>query len=85
MCCDAWILLYPNGENRALISVAGRRNVVTSIALSDLLSVIDELYRFGAIAARNLQEERENDDTVGGDDESVDRPDPLAGNGQGAV
>jgi hypothetical protein len=43
MCCDAWILLYPNGENRALISVAGRRTVVTNIAFSHLLSVIDEL------------------------------------------
>ena len=42
-CCDAWILLYPNGENRALISVAGRRTVVTNIAFSDLLSAIDEL------------------------------------------
>jgi hypothetical protein len=43
MCCDAWILLYPNGENRALISVAGCRAVVTNIAFSHLLSVIDEL------------------------------------------
>ena len=42
-CCDAWILLYPNRENRALISVAGRRTVVTNIEFSHLLSVIDEL------------------------------------------
>jgi hypothetical protein len=44
-----------------------------------------ELYRFGAIAARNLQEERENDETMGGGDEPVNRPDPLAGNGGGVV
>ena len=43
MCCDTWILLYPNRENRALISVAGRRTVVTNITFSHLLSVIDEL------------------------------------------
>jgi hypothetical protein len=42
-CCDAWMLLYPNRENRALISVAGRRTVVTNIEFSHLLSVIDEL------------------------------------------
>ena len=43
MCCDTWILLYPNRENRALISVAGRRTVVANITFSHLLSVIDEL------------------------------------------
>ena len=43
MCCEAWILLYPNGENRALISVARRWTVVTNIAFADLLSGIDEL------------------------------------------
>ena len=43
MCCDSWILLYPNRKNRALISVAGRWTVVTNIAFPDLLSVIDEL------------------------------------------
>jgi hypothetical protein len=44
-----------------------------------------ELYRFRAIAARTLREERENDETMGGGDEPVTRPDPLAGNGRGAV
>jgi hypothetical protein len=42
-CCDAWILLYPNRENRAVISVAGRRTVVTNIELSHVLSAIDEV------------------------------------------
>ena len=42
-CCDAWILLYPNRENRAVISVAGRRTVVTNVEFSHLLSVIDEV------------------------------------------
>ena len=42
-CCDAWILLYPNRANRAVISVAGRRTVVTNIEFSHVLSVIDEV------------------------------------------
>ena len=42
-CCDAWILLYPNRENRAVISVAGRRTVVTNVEFSHVLSVIDEV------------------------------------------
>jgi hypothetical protein len=41
--CDAWILLYPNRENRAVISVAGRRTVVTNVEFSHVLSVIDEV------------------------------------------
>ena len=44
-CSDSWILLYPERENRALISVAGRQTVVTNIEFSQLLSVIDELER----------------------------------------
>ena len=42
-CSDAWILLYPNRENRAVISIAGRRTVVTDVEFSHLLAVIDEL------------------------------------------
>jgi hypothetical protein len=42
-CCDAWILLYPDRANRAVISVAGRRTVVTNIEFSHVLSVIDEV------------------------------------------
>ena len=42
-CCNAWILLYPNRENRAVISIAGRRTVVTEVEFSHLLAVIDEL------------------------------------------
>jgi hypothetical protein len=42
-CCDAWILLYPNRANRAVISAAGRRTVVTNIEFSHVLSVIDEV------------------------------------------
>jgi hypothetical protein len=42
-CSDAWILLYPDRENRAVISVGGRRTVVANITFSQLLSVIDEL------------------------------------------
>ena len=42
-CSNAWILLYPDRENRAVISVAGRRAVVPNVEFSQLLSVIDEL------------------------------------------
>jgi hypothetical protein len=42
-CCNAWILLYPNRENRAVISVAGRRTVVNDIEFYHLLSAIDEV------------------------------------------
>ena len=42
-CCNAWILLYPNRENRAVISIAGRRIVVTNIEFPHVLSVIDEV------------------------------------------
>jgi hypothetical protein len=36
-------LLYPHRANRAVISVAGRRTVVTNIEFSHVLSVIDEV------------------------------------------
>jgi hypothetical protein len=42
-CSEAWILLYPERENRAVISVAGRRTVVPDVEFAQLLSVIDEL------------------------------------------
>jgi hypothetical protein len=42
-CSDAWILLYPDRENRAVISVAGRRTVVPNVELSQLLSAIDKV------------------------------------------
>ena len=42
-CCDAWILLYPNRENRAVISVARHRTLVTNVELSHVLAVIDEV------------------------------------------
>jgi hypothetical protein len=42
-CSGAWILLYPDRENRAVISVAGCRAVVADIEFPWLLSVIDEL------------------------------------------
>jgi hypothetical protein len=41
--CNAWILLYPNRENWAVISIAGRRTVVTNIEFPHVLSVIDEV------------------------------------------
>jgi hypothetical protein len=42
-CSEAWILLYPDRENRAVISVAGRRAVVPNVEFSRVLAVIDEV------------------------------------------
>jgi hypothetical protein len=36
-----WIMLYPDGENRAVISTAGERVTVENIGFDDLLSTID--------------------------------------------
>ncbi len=38
----AWILLYPEGENRAMISTAGEQVAVASVGFNDLLSTIDK-------------------------------------------
>ena len=46
--CDAaqdgtltWVVLYPDGENRAEVITAGERATVTGISFSDLLLIID--------------------------------------------
>ena len=39
----AWVLLYPDGENRATISIAGRQADVADIQFADLLGVLDGL------------------------------------------
>ena len=45
----AWIVLYPNGEPRAMISIAGRRRTVTAdLPFADLLSIIDETERLAS-------------------------------------
>lgn len=44
----AWIVLYPNGENRAEINTAGERVAVANVGFDHLLSTIDKtelLYR----------------------------------------
>jgi hypothetical protein len=38
----AWILLYPDGENRAVINTTGEQVAVANVGFNDLLSVIDE-------------------------------------------
>ncbi len=39
----AWIMLYPEGENRAVISTAGEQVTVDNIGFDDLLSTIDRI------------------------------------------
>lgn len=39
----ASILLYPDGQSHAVVSVAGQRRRVDAIELGDLLSVIDQV------------------------------------------
>jgi hypothetical protein len=38
----AWVLLYPDGANRATISIAGQRTSVADIQFEDLLGVLDQ-------------------------------------------
>ena len=40
--CLAWVLLYPHGEARVVISVAGRRHTVPDPGLDGLLRVVDQ-------------------------------------------
>lgn len=42
-CSPSWVLLYPHGDSRAVVSIAGSRTTTTDIQLGDLLSVIDQL------------------------------------------
>jgi hypothetical protein len=39
---SAWIMLYPESENHAVISTGGERTTVNNIRFSDLLSTIDQ-------------------------------------------
>jgi hypothetical protein len=38
----AWVLLYPDGEARAVISIAGQRRTVANFAFCSLLSIVDQ-------------------------------------------
>lgn len=38
----AWVVLYPDGENRTMISIDGRHVTVADMQSEQLLSVIDE-------------------------------------------
>ena len=46
----AWVLLYPDGANRATISIAGRRTSVADIQFEDLLGVLDQAWGLAATA-----------------------------------
>jgi len=37
----AWIVLYPDGANRAILTIAGREQVLLNPQLTDLLVAID--------------------------------------------
>jgi len=39
----AWVMLYPDGENRAVINTAGEQVTVDDIGFDDLLSTIDRI------------------------------------------
>jgi hypothetical protein len=39
----AWVMLYPNGENHAVISTAGEQVRVENVRFGDLLSAIDRI------------------------------------------
>ena len=43
--CLAWVLLYPCGEARVVISVAGRRHTVPDPGVNGLLRVVDQTER----------------------------------------
>lgn len=40
-----WVVLYPEGQNRAEITVAGGRSVREGVRLGDLISLVDEAER----------------------------------------
>ncbi len=53
----AWIMLYPNGENRAVISTAGEHTTVANVVFDHLLSIIDKtelLYQSPRMAEGDL-------------------------------
>jgi hypothetical protein len=38
----AWVLLYPDAENRANVGIAGEERTISGFEIADLLAVIDE-------------------------------------------
>jgi len=50
----AWIMLYPDGEDRAEIFTAGERATVDNVEFSDLLSFIDRVELLFAGKAERL-------------------------------
>ena len=39
-----WVVLYPEGEDRALLSIAGVRRTIVGVELEDLLATIDQAF-----------------------------------------
>lgn len=37
----SWVMLYPDGENRAEIVIAGERATIAGVRFGDLLSIVD--------------------------------------------
>jgi hypothetical protein len=47
--CLAWVVLYPNGETRAVVNIAGhRRTVAGDLPFARLLSIVDEAERLAS-------------------------------------
>jgi len=41
----AWVLLYPDGANLAVVSIAGEQRVIQGVGFDDLLAIVDEISR----------------------------------------
>jgi hypothetical protein len=53
----AWIMLYPDGENRAVVSTAGEHTTLANVGFDHLLSIIDKtelLYQSPRMAEGDL-------------------------------
>jgi hypothetical protein len=42
----AWVLLYPDGADMGVVSIAGKEQTIHQIDFDDLLAVIDETNRY---------------------------------------
>ena len=47
---SAWILLFPDGQNLALVGIGDARRTLPDASLEDLVSVIDELWSHQALS-----------------------------------
>lgn len=57
----AWILLYPDAENRAVVSLAGCERSIAGAEITDLLGVIDEVEQFARDAPESQGDAQRSD------------------------